>query len=152
MPLPKVLKVTRKTFFDPTSWIGYDDLKAQNKTLFQIIFSLFVIPKAEKSETFEEAMQRFNISLPQADSIASRYKRYAILFVVAGLATLSFAVYLLFFPVILTGFLLGIATAALLLVQAFKYDFWAFQIRHRKLGCTFAEWKSGKVDNKEPRA
>lgn len=152
MPLPKALKVTRKTFFDPTSWIGYDELKTQNKTIFEIIFNLFVVPKAEKKETFEEAMQRFNISLSEVDNIASTYKNFALLFIVSGLVVLAFALYLLFFPVIITGFLLGIASSALLLVQAFKYDFWAFQIKHRKLGCTFAEWKSGKVDNKETRA
>lgn len=152
MPLPKALKVTRKTFFDPSSWIGYEDLKSQNKTLFDILMTLFVVPKAETKETFEQAMQRFQISLSQADDIAATYRTYAILFVMLGIVVACFAFYLLFFHFVLTGFLLGIASTALLLVQAFKYDFWAFQIKQRKLGCTFAEWKSGQVSDKEPRA
>jgi hypothetical protein len=32
-------------------------------------------------------------------------------------------------------------------MHAFKYHFWMFQIKNKKLGCSFNEWKSNKIKN-----
>ena len=59
-----------------------------------------------------------------------------------------FSLYLLFSGFLLSC-LLAIAVSILSLSQAFRYHFWYFQIKHRKLGCTFEEWREGKPRSAE---
>lgn len=141
MPVPKLFKVTRKTFLDPAGWLDLDTLKNQNRTIFQTIKNIFSVNKPLREETFEEAVERLQLTEEDIQYSFKTYKQYAIWFSVLGLLVFLYAFYLIFRYSSITGWLLGIATSALLFSQAFKYDFWAFQIKSRKLGKTFDEWK-----------
>ncbi len=147
MPLKDVFKVNRKTFINPTGWLGYDSLKSQFKTSWQVIKDLYSPPPAGTPETFDEAQQRFNLSNEQIEHISKTFLSYTFLFVGCGSATILFSIYLLFGYGTLSGFILGIATAAVFFAFAFRYSFLRFQIKHRKLGCTFQEWLRGKPSN-----
>jgi hypothetical protein len=54
---------------------------------------------------------------------------------------LFYSFFLLFHHTAFLGWFLGMATSALFFAQAFKYDFWSLQMRRRKLGLTFQDWK-----------
>ena len=146
MPLKDVFKVSRKTFFNPTGWLGYDAIRTQFATSWQIIKNLYTIPTAGPGETFEQARERFNLTDEGVDRMARQFQLFTGVLVACGLVTLLFSLYLLFTGSF-AGFMIGAATAAVFWAYGFRYSFWRFEITHRKLGCTFDEWWRGKVSS-----
>ncbi|HSW69045.1 MAG TPA: type IVB secretion system protein IcmV [Gammaproteobacteria bacterium] len=149
MPLKDVVKVSRKTFFNPRGWLGYDMLKTQFKTSWEVIKNLYSPPQAGTPETFENASSRFKLTDTQLAAISKNFRMYTIIFVSCAVLTFLFSFYLLFTHGTFAGFVIGISTTAVFLAYAFRYSFWRFEITHRKLGCTFKEWWSGKPLSKE---
>jgi intracellular multiplication protein IcmV len=141
MAVRQVFKISRKTFFNPSAWLDIDALKTQNKAIGRILKTLFASAKPTREETFEQAMQRQGLSEADIQGIANSYRWYAGIFLFFGIVVFIFAFYLLFSHSTFHGWLLAIAASALFFGQAFRYDFWVFQIKKRQLGCTFAEWK-----------
>jgi intracellular multiplication protein IcmV len=144
MPIKDVVKISRKTFFNPTGWLGYDLLKAQFKVTVNILKNAFSPALPQRKETFTEALKRLKLSEQDVQSIEKNYFLYAVIIAALGVITVIFSGYLLFSQGAFIGFLLGLLCATLFFVYAFRYHFWYFQIKHRKLGCTFAEWRQGK--------
>lgn len=149
MAVRDVLKVSRKTFFNPSAWLGVDLIKEQHQVIWGFVKSLFTKPKPTRTETFAEAMARLNLTEDDIQSAYSNYRYFALLFFGLGLLTFAYAFYLLFRHTTFTGWLLGLAVSALFMSQAFRFDFWAFQIKRRALGITFAEWKRNFLGEKE---
>lgn len=149
MAIRDVFKVSRKTFINPSAWIDYNYLKYQNKTLWAVLKTIFAKPQPTEGETFEQAMKRLNLTAADVKSTASQYRRYAFFFLIIGLLVFYYAFYLLFMHHTITSWFLGLAASSLFFAQAFKYDFWAFQMRRRKLGVTFKEWKHFVLGGKE---
>jgi intracellular multiplication protein IcmV len=141
MAIKDIFKVSRKTFLDPSAWIGIPEIKDSTKTIWQIIRGLVTIPTTSRTETFEEALIRMNLTEQDIKEQSERYFIYAVVFATLVVVTLVFAFYLLLVDWAISGFLIGLAVAALFASQAFRYHFWCFQIQQRKLGCTFQEWK-----------
>ena len=148
MAVKDIFKISRKTFVDPKAWLGYDVLKDNTKTFWAFFKAVFFpeTPKAERKETFEEAVARLELTEENIQNIDKNYVLFAFIFGVAGLGLFIFALFLLFDAAFL-GCLLALSGAAILLSKAFKFHFWHFQIKHRKLGCTFDEWRSGRPKN-----
>lgn len=145
MAIKDILKISRKTFFNPRAWLGYDALKEQNRTIWSFVKGATAVAQPERTESFAEAMQRLNVSEEELPGIARDYFRYAIFFLALAVLDFMYGIYLLFHHHAFLGFILAFAVCILILIQAFKYHFWYFQIKHRKLGCTFAEWRQGKI-------
>lgn len=135
------MKGTWKTF-GPSGYLSgeYQDVKNQSKTIWGTLKGLFIKPRPENQESFEQAMQRLKLSIEDADNIANRYRRYALIFLLFGVILFTYAFYLLFEYFSVTGWLLALAATTLCLAYAFNYDFWSYQIRIRKLGVSFNEW------------
>lgn len=148
MAVRDIFKVSWKTFFNPAGWIDYEGLKRQNAILYSMLRNLFVRDQPARVETFEEAKTRLNLTEEDIQKSATIYRWYALFFVIIGVILLGYAFYLLFSGKTILGWLLGLAVSGLFLAQAFKYDFWAFQIKRRKLGATFAEWKRNFLGDK----
>jgi intracellular multiplication protein IcmV len=140
MAIKDIFKVSRKTFFDPSAWLGYPRIKSSFQASWDLMKGLFIVPKAKRKETFAQALTRFKLTPKETKKLATEYFSYAIFFVVLSAATVIYSFYLLIVPHTFSGCLLGIAVSVLLLSQAFRYHFWYFQIKHQKLGCTFDEW------------
>lgn len=145
MAIRDIFKISRKTFFDPSRWIDYEGLKTQNKGLWAMTKDLFVVEKPTHKETFAQAMKRLGLTKENIQETQSFYQRYALFFFILGLLIFFFSFYLLFAHVSISGWLLGLGATAFCGAMAFRYDFWAFQIKHRKLGCTFNEWFKRKI-------
>lgn len=149
MAIRDIFKISWKTFINPLGWIDYEGLRNQNIIIFSAIKSLFAGTPAEHTETFEQAKKRLGLNEEEVQASANRYRVYAIVFLFLGLAVFIYTFYLLFAHFTLIGFMLGLSVTGLFLAYAFKYDFWAFQIKRRKLGATFAEWKRHVLGDKE---
>ncbi|MCL5975534.1 MAG: type IVB secretion system protein IcmV [Gammaproteobacteria bacterium] len=149
MAIQDIFKVSRKTFFNPSGWLDTESLRIYNTTIWDSIRGLFITPVAEKKETFEEAMARLNLTEDDVVKIQRNYLIYAVLFVCLGAALFLFSLYLLFHHASFYGWLLALVSAGLCGAQAFRFHFWYFQIKFRKLGCTFEEWRRGKPDESQ---
>lgn len=142
MAIRDIFKISRKTFFNPSGWLDYDSLKSQNITIIESLKGLFSVPQPEREESFAEAKKRLGLTDEDIALGAKRYRQYAIGFVLLALAVFIYSFFLLFRYSVISGWLLGLAVTGLLLAQAFRFDFWSFQMRKRKLGATFTEWKN----------
>lgn len=128
--------------FNVRLWFDYDRLKAFNEYILAILKKVF-IPSQTKPEnakaSFEEAMGKMHLT---EEGIIIRQKalfRNAILMFTIGFALLAYAVYHL----IMGNYqatVVSLVVALIGFVLAFRYHFWYFQIKERKLGCTFREW------------
>ncbi len=153
MAIRDVFKISRKTFFNPSAWLDMDALREYNSTIFDSIRGLFTaVPGEARKETFAEAMKRQKVTDAQLKETENAYFIYSIAFLVLGILMLIFGFYLLFGHHTFHGWILALASAAFLFAQSFRFSFWHFQIKFRKLGCTFEEWKRGKPFDKEPMA
>ena len=141
MAIKDAFKVSRKTFFNPTAWLNLNALKMHNKMIWDVLKNLFTKPVPGTAVSFEEAMKQQGLTEKDIADGISTYRALAVVFLVLALASLAYAVYLVFYHGSLTGCLLSLAVTALLASQVFKYDFWALQMRRRHLGLTFADWK-----------
>lgn len=141
MAIRDIFKLNRKTFLNPSGWLDIDTLRAQNRTLLDSLKALFIPPTPDREETFEEACVRLNINEADVQEMIKNYRFYAFLYLFFAILAIAYTIYLLIYHRTWTGLLLGFATAALFLSQTFRFDFWAFQLKSRRLGVTFEEWK-----------
>ncbi len=141
MAVRDIFKVSWKTFVNPAAWIDYEGLKNQNKTIFNSLKSLFARPQPDQEETFEQAMARLELTEADVIKTSKNYQTYAVMFFVLGILLMGYAFFLLFNKSSIVDWILGIAGSAFLFSQAFRFDFWALQMKQRKLGLTFDEWK-----------
>lgn len=146
MPLKDAVKITRKTFLNPTGWFGYDLLANQTRIFWSLMKSLFVLPVAGRAETFDEARERFKLTDEKLNELSQNFRLFTLIFSACGIITLIFSFYLLFAYGTFAGCMIGLATVAVFFAYAFRYSFWRFQIVHRKLGCTFQEWLHNKPE------
>lgn len=148
MAIRDIFKVSRKTFINPSAWIDLDALKTQNQMVWGALKSLFSTPVPVREETFEQAVKRLGLTEDDIQTSISRYRTYALLFVGLALLVFIYAFFLLFYYGYLLAWLLAMAVCGLFLAQAFRFDFWAFQMRKRRLGITFNEWKQSILGQK----
>jgi len=144
------VKISRKTFFNPRGWFGYDNIKSQVQNTLDLTNTLFVEPELKHPETFRNAIARLRLTDEELHQKEKRFLIYSAVFVALAVVTIITGIWLLIHHGTIAGFVLAIPTAALFLANAFRFHFWAFQIKHRKLGCTFNEWLSGKINGNSP--
>jgi intracellular multiplication protein IcmV len=141
MAIKDVVKVSRKTFINPRAWFGYDAVKAQTKTIASIIKPIATPDKPVREETFKAATKRLELETRDLEITYNAYLTYAYLFLSLSLFSFTYGIYLILYHGTFLGLVLTLAVTGLFISQAFKYHFWAFQIKKAKLGCTFKEWR-----------
>lgn len=80
MAIRDVLKVNRKTFFNPRAWLGYDNLKLQTSQIYDLLRGLFARPVPEREETYQEALTRLGITNKEAQETGETYLIYSWVF------------------------------------------------------------------------
>lgn len=148
MALKDVVKVNRKTFLDPRSWIGYDSLKTQTNSIWDLMRGMFTPARPTRTETFEAAMKRLDLTEKDLKATMQTYRYFLWIFLALSGLSLLFGIFLLIAYLTFAGFILGCVVSIFFLSQAFRYSFWLFQMKNRKLGCTFEEWRQGKLLHK----
>jgi intracellular multiplication protein IcmV len=143
MAVRDAFKITRKTFFNPLGWLGYNELKNNSKIIWSTVKKIGEVEEPTRTETFEEATQRFELTEVEVKQISENYLMYAIILVILAAFAFGGGVVFLIAYGKFSAFILATACTAILLSYAISFHFWHFQIKHRKLGCTFAEWWRG---------
>lgn len=149
MAIKEILKVNRKTFFNPRAWLSYDTIKEQTLAVWALIKQIFVTPVAENPETFEEAQARLGLTNEEIATTGQTYLGFAIFYALVAVAIFAVAIYFIV-HLAFAGFILALAITIFMGGQAFQNHFLYFQIKHRKLGCTYEEWRSGKPKDEGP--
>lgn len=136
----------RSRLFDTRvdKWMSWDYISETTGRIKDTVSDLATPQKAKYNETFEEAMIRLNLTESDIAQRKTEFTRLFYLFIFIGLAIIGYAIYLAYLGHF-GGCLISFCLAGFCFANAFKWHFWLFQLRHRKLGCTVKEWLDGKV-------
>lgn len=133
----------------PSKWIDYQNLKQTASYLFELGRSFYQIPSANQNETFEEAVEKLNLT---DTDLELRFKNFS--FLIYFFLFLSLLIGCYFFWLALHGHFMGSCMSFAIMVYslslAFRYHFWRYQLQRRKLGCTTQEWLNDLL-NKPPK-
>ena len=128
-----------KRFRDFRTWSNYDEHKKFLRNFINTFKGMFVPDESSFSESFDTATRRYNLDDKVLRERARLFFSVSIIMLIISLCGLGAFVYLLltgqFRPAMISVFII-MASAGL----SFRYHFWYFQIKHRKLGCSFNEW------------
>lgn len=134
----RVLRVL-SSIINVRAWIDYDRSKAAFQYLKNGIKKLFIPQKEVKTADFDRVAEQMNLTESDLASRQRALKRLSLFMLVIASAIFIYAGYHLFSGHFRAA-LVSLVVTLIALVLAFRYHFWYFQIRERKLGCTFREW------------
>lgn len=126
-------------FFDVPRWINAKQYVETNKTLYSRVKNVFSIAKAQREETFEAAMLRLKITEQDLKERVLANQR-GMMILLSFIAVLCLYGFYLIFHGAIAGTFVVLAVITFSAVRAFQYSFWNFQIKNRKLGCSFKDW------------
>lgn len=130
-------------------WFDWDRTKSFTIALKNGIKLFFVPQKGIKPESFQTAVTKLHLSDEELLIKQSALFRLCILMLIIALIILGYSGYQLFYGS-LKAFCVSLVVSCIALTLAFRYHFWYFQIKHRKLGCTVNEWyRQGILGEKE---
>ncbi|WP_058530070.1 type IVB secretion system protein IcmV [Legionella londiniensis] len=131
------------------AWLDWDRLKRFTRYLGLGFKKLFIIQIEPVQENFEAAKTRFNLTESDLLQRQKALFRLSLFMIAIALMVFSYAVYQLYFANII-AFLLSLVVLFIALVLAFRYHYWYYLIKKRKLGCSLHEWfTQGLMGNKE---
>jgi intracellular multiplication protein IcmV len=128
-----------KPFVNFPKWMGVKYLGGSVKVSAQILRDLTTPKKATRQETFEQALLRLRISEQDLAVRAQQLFWLFLLFSALALAIFGYTCYL-FSQSAYRGGCAGFVVMAIAATLAFKHHFWLFQIKQRRLGCSWREW------------
>ncbi|MCF6767644.1 hypothetical protein L3V86_04615 [Thiotrichales bacterium 19S11-10] len=117
---------------------NYEGIKRQQSYLMRLFNLLFRVKKSEDACEYED-LSSMGITDEKIRKSVAAFTRFYRFFFVIGLAILIYAMYL----ILVNSFYAAIVALPLSLVcfaNAFKYHFWVFQVKKKKLGCSVGEW------------
>ncbi|KGP62798.1 type IV secretion protein IcmV [Legionella norrlandica] len=130
-------------------WSDWDRMKSLTMYLVNGVKRLFLPQTPTQVESFDEAVKK--LKLNDADLIIKQNAlfRLSIIMVIAAFGLFVYMGYQLFYGTFKAA-IISLIIVLIALVLAFRYHFWYFQIKHRKLGCTIKEWyRQGLLGEKE---
>jgi intracellular multiplication protein IcmV len=144
----RFMKGTMKTFVDVPSWLGIKTLKLHTKGLYNWVKPVLFPRRASEKPDFDEAMQRQGVTNDELKRISHYYYINALIFLGLGFLCIIYSMYLLFNGAFFVS-ILAILLSMIIFMRAFGFHFFYFEIKHRKLGCTFREWLNGRIKEGE---
>ena len=140
-----ILKSTGKIFgvfvnIRADQWFGFRHHKQNVKYITTRAKELFSVEQANRTEEFEEAMRRLKITDEQLEDTDRYYSKLVYLFVLMAIILLVYAFYQIFIYKSLLSTIMVFSLSIYSLVHAFRYHFWRFQLRSKKLGCSLQDW------------
>ena len=130
---------TMKHIFNVRLWLDTERITSHWQYILSSIKGMLIPQQKVVGETFEEAKRRMNLSNEDLDTRKRALLQLSILMVVICVFLCGYAFYHLFYGSI-PGCLLTLSIMCVSAVMAFRYHFWYFQIKEKKLGCSIKEW------------
>ncbi len=130
---------TFKRHFNFSQWIGLKFIFSSFRVIPNIINGIANPPKAEYSESFEQAVVRLGLKKEDLNRRLKEYFWTSVLYLVLGLACFFYAAS--FIPAgLFNGFLMATIVGFIFIAHAFRSHFWYAQISKKRLGMTISEW------------
>lgn len=126
-------------FFNISWWLDYPRLKGHAQGIAEWVKFNFTSQTPKRRESFQNATKRFDLSNEDLENQRKVFLSLAILLASIAIGVIAYGVRLLIDRHFFSG-ALCFSISLVALTYAFKYHFWAFQIKQQKLGCTFKEW------------
>lgn len=120
-------------------WGDAERTKSFYEYVREMFNRLFVLSPKPVSESFDQAVKRLNLSDEALLKKQQALFRLSILMGCLGVGMFYYSIYQWFYGT-LQGVLLSLMVSSLAWVFAFRYHFWYFQIKQRKLGCSLYTW------------
>lgn len=124
-------------------WIGWEYIVDNTNEYKTIIKDMATADKATHPETYEEALKRLNLTEADIEQRKIEFTRLFIFFIGLALAIIGYGLYMAVQGNLIPA-IIAFCISLYSLSQAFRFHFWLFQIKYKKLGCTFKEWLNGK--------
>lgn len=137
------IKKIIKPAVDVPKWIDYQQWVKRDRSFFKFIKKFFIPDHAKTQESFEEALSRLKLTSADLIQRSKAFTRLLWLWIFLFLLTIFYSLYL-FSIHAYRGFYPCLAISIIILTQIFRYHFWLFQIKQRRLGCSFRDWLKGQ--------
>ncbi len=147
-PVKKGARWLARPMVSVKSWVSWDAIKGNTSYIKDTAKIAFGVEKSERKETFEEAKARLNLTDAQIKDQQAGFLRIALIIGAFGMLSLLYTFYLLW-NLQIGAMFVALAVSSLCFVTAARYHFWYFQVKNRKLGCTWREWLDAKVSGDE---
>jgi intracellular multiplication protein IcmV len=125
-------------------WLGWDYIANTTKDYKNIVEGMATPEKAEHIESFDEAMVRLGLTNADVAQRKKEFTRLFLFFIGLSVAIIGYGLFMAVKGHMLTA-LISFCISIYSLTQAFRFNFWLFQIKNHKLGCTIQEWMNGKT-------
>ena len=143
--------VTRGLSIRVDKWMSLDYIQETFSRTRLILAGMMTPKKAERDETFEQAMDRLGLTEEDIEQRTREFTKLTLSFSIIGLLVLSYGAFMLFkghpWITLITVFLSVYAFS-----QAFHFHFWLFQVKNRKLGCSVSEWFNSEIRARDNKA
>jgi intracellular multiplication protein IcmV len=140
MGFKKTIKRGVTSTFNVKRWLASDQIKQSGKTVKNLYNDLYgKKTKGKVFKSFEECVRHYGLT---EDDIKKREKSCLLMSVTLAILAVpcfAYAIYLFATSFFLSG-VVALSLSALLLAYAFRENFNYFQIKQRRLGCTWQEW------------
>lgn len=120
-------------------WFDWERVRSFTLYLTNGFKQLFVPQQSVKAESFKEVTAKLDINEENLLIKQKALLRLSLLMVVVAGLIFGYAGYQLFYGSF-KAVIVSLVVTLIALTLAFRYHFWYYQIKHRKLGCTFDEW------------
>ncbi len=133
-----------KPFVDFRPWLGTERISEDTKTISDAVKTLYDQQKIQSTPTAREDFSALCLRLGLSEHDVKKrqifYLQTAIACFVCALLALAYAIIMLThahsFPAMLISFAIG----ALLAAVSFRYHFWWYQLKSRRLGTSVHDW------------
>lgn len=128
--------------FSFREWIDFDRIRTFTLYVMGGLRRMFV-PQQEsikdKGQSFRKAVEQQNLNQDDLKKRQQALLRLSMLMLFLAFCIFGYAIYQLVYGSF-KAVLVSLAVTLIALVLSFRYHFWYFQIKERRLGCTINEW------------
>jgi intracellular multiplication protein IcmV len=128
-----------KQFFNLRVWFDYDRTRTFLIYVVNGLVRLLRLQPKPASQSFDVVLKELKLAPEDLKNKQRALLRLCVFMLALASAAFAYALYLLLFGAFKAAFVC-VAIILLALVLSFRYHFWYFQIKERKLGCTIREW------------
>lgn len=125
------------------SWLDWERVKTYTLYLLNGIKRLVIVQKKQeesfRTQQFSKVQADLQLSNEELKARQQGLLRLCMVMLMVAVLLLGYAIYHLYYFA-LEAFVISLTVGCIALVLAFRYHFWYFQIKERKLGCTIGEW------------
>lgn len=145
---PSQLRQTLGSTFRFRFWLDFGRIQGFGWFIKGVALRLFVPKHEAPKESFEAAAKRFKLSDEEIEKRAKRLRRLSFFMIFLAILMVCYSTYQ-FTHGGLVGASISLLVMFIPIALAFRYHFWHYQLKQRKLGCTFKEWfKQGLLGGK----